>query len=634
MMMHKFLLTLLFKGFLISFILLSFQLKAQNPDTLLLIDINQNGDLTAKEHRALLKRIKASDAFYKRLMQKADSNYISKSLYPLLFRKPQTSRNLEIRNLPANAVFKKYQGDVIRSIRYVKLRVFGSSIYDTIYEENKSITNILNKMHMYTNDVVIDNYLSVKPGQRLDAVKLSDNERMIRNAPIFEDARFIVDPVNKDSVDLILIVKDIFPLGADIKVNSVRDGRIRLYDRNLLGFGHQLGQSFGYKSSMSPSFFLGEGGYIARNIRHSLTDFSLLWSDDPINKHIGMDVSRPFITPELHLAGGLNVTYNEAWLFDEPLTERYRYSNRVFDVWGGYSTIINRFKGITSNRQQAALVTRFYQLDYYQVHHFSLLNMPPMVSVTRTLTAFHILRSEFYQSNMIYGYGRTEDIPYGYHAELILGYEHSELDHRVYSALKSGVTLPIRNAGLMHLQAQLGGYFQKGLMEDGVFKTDLQLISPLINMGKFRVRNFSSISYITGISRTVPGTISMNGDPLWHLFNKYELTGYQRVRGRFESVNFTPYYFMGFRFAAFWYMEVAVLAKKNENFVNQTIYPALGAGIRLRNENLIFSTIQLSLNWYPVHPDGIQAFSGQLSDVPGHTLNENLIDKPEIIEYK
>lgn len=634
MMARKFLLTLLYKGFLISFILLSFQLNAQNPDSLLLIDINQNGNLTDKQNKALLKRIKASDAFYKRLMLKADSNYVSKSLYPLLFKKPQADRNLEIKNLPANAVFRKYQGDVIRSIRFVKLRVFNSSIYDTICVEGRNITNILNKIHVYTNDVVIDNYLSVKPGQRLDAVKLSDNERVIRNAPIFEDARFIVDPVNKDTVDLILIVKDIFPLGADLKVNSVNDGRIRLYDRNLLGFGHQLGQSFGYKSTLSPSFFFGEGSYIARNIRHSLTDFSLLWSDDPINKHIGLEMSRPFITPELHLGGGLRVTYNEAWLFDDPSTERYRYSNRVFDVWGGYSTIINRFKGNTSNRQQAALVTRFYQLDYYQVPRFTLLNLPPMVSVTRTLTAFHILRSEFYQSNMIYGYGRTEDIPYGYHTELILGYEHSEPYHRVYAALKSGVTLPVRNAGLVQLRAQLGGYFQKGLIEDGVFKTDFQLISPLINMGRFRIRNFGSISHLTGINRTVPGTISMNGDPLWHLFNKYELTGYQRLRGRFESVNFTPYYFLGFRFAAFWYMEAAVLARKNENFANQTIYPALGAGIRLRNENLVFSTIQLSLNWYPTHPDGNHTFDGQLSDVPENTLNESLIDKPEIIEYK
>ena len=470
---------------------------------------------------------------------------------------------------------------------------------------------------------------------RLDPILLSDNERIIRNAPIFEDARFIINPVNKDTVDLILVVKDVFPLGADVKVNSLDNGSFRIFNRNIFGFGHQFGQSFGYDSKYSPSFYLGEGAYIIRNIKHNFIDFTMSWANTPTNRNIGIDVIRPFLTPEVKLAGGLTVIYKQSWLFNNRSYLPYKYSNQLLDVWAGYAFITHRLKEISSRRQQVAFTGRFYQLSYFQTPDFYLLQGPPMVNTTRLLFGFNILRSEYYRTNMLYGYGRTEDIPYGHHAELIAGWEFTELQKRFYTAIKLDFLKPINDAGLFGLDLQIGSYLsESGHYEQGVLKTTLKLISPLLPAGKHSIRNFITLGYTTGLDRYTTTTISVNDGNSGNLFNKYDMVGYQRIRGRVESVLFTPYYFLGFRFAPFGFAEAAMIAGKHQEFFHQRIYPALGIGVRLRNENLVFSTFQISLSWHPVAPDNISPFEFLISGLPPAGLERYLIDKPDMILYE
>lgn len=614
----------------------NFDIYAQIDDTIHMpIDNGQNGDLSKKEYRLLLKRIVASDDFYSRIKRRADSGYIYKQIYPLIFRKPQTAENLKINSLPANAQFKSYKNDVIRSIRIIKVPTFGSSVYDTVQVENRGLAKTLNSIHFPTLDAVILKFLLFEVNDRLDPILLSDNERIIRNAPIFEDARFIINPVNKDTVDLILVVKDVFPLGADVKVNSLDNGSFRIFNRNIFGFGHQFGQSLGYDSKYSPSFYLGEGAYIIRNIKHNFIDFTMFWANTPTNRNIGIDVIRPFLTPEVKLAGGLTVTYKQSWLFNNRSYLPYKYSNQLLDVWAGNAFITHRLKEISSRRQQVAITARFYQLNYFQTPDFYLLQGPPMVNTTRLLFGFNILRSEYYRTNMLYGYGRTEDIPYGHHAELIAGWEFTELQKRFYTAVKLDFLKPIHDAGLFGLDLQIGSYLsESGYYEQGVLKTTLKLISPLLPAGKHSIRNFITLGYTTGLDRCTTTTISVNDGNSGNLFNKYDMVGYQRVRGRVESVLFTPYYFLGFRFAPFGFAEAAMIAEKHQEFFHQRIYPALGIGVRLRNENLVFSTFQISLSWHPVAPDNISPFEFLISGLPPAGLERYLIDKPDMILYE
>src|SRR6201999_4256376 len=95
----------------------------------------------------------------------------------------------------------------------------------------------------------IRNNLFIKEGQPVNAYKLSDNERLIRSLNFIQDARILVvpqtDSAATDSVDLVVVVKDLFSIsGALGELNASPAGiRSNISEANFLGMGQsdQLG---------------------------------------------------------------------------------------------------------------------------------------------------------------------------------------------------------------------------------------------------------------------------------------------------------------------------------------------------------------------------------------------------------
>lgn len=61
-----------------------------------------------------------------------------------------------------------------------------------------------------------------------------------------------------------------------------------------------------------------------------------------------------------------------------------------------------------------------------------------------------------------------------------------------------------------------------------------------------------------------------------------------------ETVFFTPYQPLGFRIALFGFADFGLLGR-DANIFKNNFYTTFGLGVRLRNERLVFSTIQLRL---------------------------------------
>ena len=61
-----------------------------------------------------------------------------------------------------------------------------------------------------------------------------------------------------------------------------------------------------------------------------------------------------------------------------------------------------------------------------------------------------------------------------------------------------------------------------------------------------------------------------------------------------ETVFFTPYQPLGFRIALFGFADFGLLGR-DANIFKNNFFTTFGLGVRLRNERLVFSTIQLRL---------------------------------------
>ena len=124
---------------------------------------------------------------------------------------------------------------------------------------------------------------------------------------------------------------------------------------------------------------------------------------------------------------------------------------------------------------------------------------------------------------------------------------------------------------------------------------NLRWFSPLFVWKRSHIRQFLSLNYTQGWNRLegsdeVLRFTAQDGLSLL----KEDLVGTNRMVLNTETVFFTPYQPLGFRIALFGFADFGLLGR-DANIFKNNFYTTFGLGVRLRNERLVFSTIQLRL---------------------------------------
>jgi hypothetical protein len=86
-------------------------------------------------------------------------------------------------------------------------------------------------------------------------------------------------------------------------------------------------------------------------------------------------------------------------------------------------------------------------------------------------------------------------------------------------------------------------------------------------------------------------------------FRNDSIKGTQRFYVGLESVFFSPSDLLGFRFAFYGFSDLGYLFESNEFIREGFQLLSLGIGVRIRNDNLLFNTLQIRLAYYPVKPE-------------------------------
>ena len=74
--------------------------------------------------------------------------------------------------------------------------------------------------------------------------------------------------MSEENVDILVITRDVYSVGAGIDYKSLNKGSLTVYDKNLLGIGHELKLNMMYNPDLpdSPGFGVE---YNINNIRRS-----------------------------------------------------------------------------------------------------------------------------------------------------------------------------------------------------------------------------------------------------------------------------------------------------------------------------------------------------------------------------
>ena len=550
-------------------------------------------------------------------------------------------------------LFLKYKGKVIRSIETVILG-FEYNMNDTT-ELKKNIGVTIGKVfHKNTSDKVIKNNLFFKEGDRLYPYLLADNERYLRELSYTSDARILVDYAegSRDSVDIVILTKDVFSIGGKLAINGKNQARAELRDENFLGSGNRLLISGYYQNPRSPKTGFGSE-YISRNIRGTFIDWVSGYQNYKQAFSSGRNqetviytrLEKLLVTPYIPSTGALEWSYQNtrnAYDTDSLYRAKINYAVYNIDAWFGYS--LDSKRSIYANKE--IRVHKFIAIRTFKQHFIE----TPLrfkdsfdyrfTNSTGILASLNIFKQIFYKTNFIYGFGRTEDVPEGFSAALTTGYATKQNDgyfikeniNRPYAGLDLSLG-SFRNKGFYSSYTfRFGGYFYQKRFEDVDFLLDINHFTRLRKLSKSWFNRMFIYAGIAAQANPVLNTpLFLNSEFGLPYFSNGSLSSDLRATIKGEAVFFNTKKILGFRFAPFAFTDLILLKPTKLGLSDSDLFTAVGGGIRTRNENLVFGTIELRGYYFPRVNGDMKSWKVEVTSNIRFKYKSSFINRPGFI---
>jgi hypothetical protein len=502
--------------------------------------------------------------------------------------------------------FRPYAGKVIRRV-VIRNLSFGENVDDTSSSIISTLTRMADRLQSNTKDWAIRELLFVKKGQLVDPYQLADNERFLRDQNFIKDARIYVRLVTPDSVDLYVRLRDVFSWGAEVKTSGINDFQASIYDANFLGMAQRLQYTMLYDKNRHP-LVGSEIMYRKTSIAGSFINVAAAYTSIDHGASLGnenerawyLKLERPLYTPNARLAGGVELSWNRSTnVFEKPITEFDDYKYQLGDAWLGYNIGVYKQKAQGEDNRRR----RFVSLRYFDQHFIKPPKQdgfePRYADKRYVLAQFTWYKINFYRTNYIYGFGRTEDLPVGMMRKITIGQAKVDSLRRLYVGWEFDHWLVDRFSNYWNYTVALGTNFYKKEWQDNSALLGISWFSRLYEHPKYKVRQFANFSYAEIFNHHVYEPLYINNEFGLSGFSSDSIRAMRRISAGTETSLFTRWRILGFKIGFFAFAKATLMSPEQTGLWRGGFFPAVGGGIRTRNENLIFGTIEARFTWFP-----------------------------------
>jgi hypothetical protein len=550
--------------------------------------------------------------------------------------------NAPVRN---DLLFIKYKGKIIRNITIKRLD-FGTSIADTANRFKNTLTQWANDLHHKTREEVIRNNLFFKKGDALVPYLIGDNERHLRDLSFLQDAKITVIRAGKDSVDILILTKDVLSLGGSYRMHNTTRMSLSVSEDNLGGTGHELLVRSFFDNKRDPKFGYG-AEYTARNAGGSFINWYAGYLSFNKNFNTGSQneemlytgLVRPLVNPYMRFTYAAQVAWHntrDVYKSDTLYAMDHRYGYYNCDGWIGWNTGAFSLSGSNNrdNRMRTLLGLRYLQTSFtempvkYEGQYYY-----QYADLRAALSSVTIFRQDFYKAQHVYGFGRNEDIPEGAELTLTAGWTEKSKIKRPYVGIDIQRYFFTARESYFNYTLKADGYLRHRQMEDINLLMNVDYFSRLLRLGsKWKQRNFVTGGIAHQPKRVLNEPLFLQSD-----FGVREwrsdtlIAGNTRITLKAESVFFTPWNLANFRFAPFIFGNLCLFTPVDEKFSHSNWYNSFGGGLRTRNESLIFETMEFRAFFFPQ-----RNFSGDHWRLEVNTnirfkYNRQFVKKPDFV---
>lgn len=575
-----------------------FSLATSHPDSLRLgmWVVNRKRDSLTPEQR--------TQRFYDSLEVRSRRNGFWKFIHGLVVVPHRDDSGVKPQVVDEASLYGVYNGKRIAGIEFERLPVFDPA---RSYLEKGA-----NAIHVTTGLNAVRRDLLFKAGDAFDAEAVVRYKQLLRSRQYIADANIEVIPVEGDpgAVIVKVITRDSWSISADGSIRGLT-GAVKgeIYDANFLGTGDKLS----YQLSLDWKKKKYEGSmfrYYVPNLFGSFYEANLTAGRSFSENYYGATLNKKLIQPSDYEIGAVfenvrNQMYIRYQLPQDTVSGAYMVHYNNIDLWGGKSWYLPDVQSSVYSMGRVNYV--LYPEPPLLVSAEDPPRNPVRLPVGEGLNPyFHnrvlslasvgFYNERFLTTNLLYGYGYDEYIATGYRAEATFGYMHSPYDSGWYGglSLRSG---GFASFGYIMGDMSVGTFynFHKRRPFRSALNVRFDYFTNMLGKGRFKVRQFASVNYLNGWNRSKgfyeavwftreSGPREMANSPL----------GRDRLVFSAETVIFTPWQPVGFRMALYGFGDVGFLGYDKNVFRNDC-FATVGVGIRMKNEMLVFGTIQLSL---------------------------------------
>ena len=539
--------------------------------------------------------------------------------------------------------YLKYRGRIIRSIEVFPLGI-NQKLDDTaaVIKQNLA-ARIGNKLHSNTRAAVIKKNLFFKEGERFLPLLVSDNERFLRDQVFLRDALIVVLEAPADSVDIVVLSRDVFSIGGSININTT-SARAEIREENIDGTGNQLSFSGIYDKERKPRTGIG-AELLMRNISGTFLNWSTGFKtfDQAFNSGRYEENSyytlleKPLLNRYTQWTGSVEISYhktNNAYSSDSVYKSAVQYEYSNLDFWGGYNIGYRNKKGRDSEKRLRHFIAArtFYTYFDKTPAKFDSSYNSGFANINGLLFSYSLYKQNFYRTNFIYGFGRNEDVPIGLSASLVAGWTNKQNHHRPYYGIEFEGTRFSRKGIFSDYKLRVGGYSTEGKLQDIDLLASVDHFTRLRKLdSKWFNRNFVSLSFTRQLNPLLDDSLYLRSDFGLPYFTNGDIRSDERTTIKLESVFYNLNTILGFRFAPFVFCDISFLKPTSQPVEKTNGYSAIGGGIRTRNESFVFGTIELKAYYFPRIIDGMKNWKVDITTKLRFKFNSTFIKKPDFI---
>ena len=562
-------------------------------------------------------------------------------------RTPESGVDESYLNGKSEDPYLPYQGKIIRHI-YINTFNFDRTLDDTSRRDNSFAARAGNRLHKSTRKFVIRDNLFIKENTPVNAFMMADNERFIRSLEYIHDARILIldIPNNPDSVDVSIFTKDLFSIAGGGASNGLNHINGNVYETNLAGMAQRVEVSGLYDYNRNPNWGYG-ALYKKDNVLHSFIDATVGYSVMSISPYTHeeesgayLTLTRQLVSPYSRFAGGLTISQDQAYnIYHSPDSVVFPYKYTLFDGWAGYSIGIKKLTATNNTiRDRRFLAIRYYQRDFLQLPQQVLTptgapRFDPIFNSSRAVLAqMTFFRQDYYKTQYIYGFGTTEDLPYGYNIAVTTGW-HEQLNlQRPYAGVNATDYIATGQGDFVQLFLRSGGFLYKNKVQDGSFLIGATAYSRIFFLNSTKIRQYINLSYTHLYNRVTYAPLRIDNYFGLRGFLSDSAYGTRRLSLQLETEFYLKFKLLGFQFAPFPWGDLSLITPENGPYSRSALYTSLGGGLRGRNENLVFETIELRAYFFPVAPSNMRGFKVVLNGNIRYRYSSNYITAPDVVQ--